>query len=175
MKRGYSFLIMLCILLFFSNCYNPEPMDNNDYSKDDNSFNFSMSKQSNIEKMVMCPYCGGTGRWCDPTDFMAQFPCNFCNRTGQVTESQARDIIEASRQVQMMMSSGGFTQGVYSQSSRSNGRQCYDCYGSGKCSRCGGRGEHNVSNMYGGGIIQYDCEYCHGSGRCQTCFGSGTI
>ena len=46
---------------------------------------------------------------------------------------------------------------------------CPNCYGSGKCSYCAGRGWRIV-----GDSVQ-DCIICHGSGRCPSCHGKGKI
>lgn len=172
MKKIIVYIVMLGTITFFTGCdFDPETTGS--YYTDE-----SASEPSSIqtkEKMVCCPSCGGTGIWGDPTDFMAKFPCGYCNTTGMVTESQAREIINAYGQMQQM--SGGYTypNSGYSQSSNNGRRQCYDCNGSGKCSRCGGRGEHKAYNTYDGSVMEYDCEYCHGSGHCQTCYGSGTV
>ena len=47
--------------------------------------------------------------------------------------------------------------------------ECKACYGSGKCSYCGGRGWKIIEDT-----VQ-DCIICHGSGRCQSCHGKGKI
>jgi len=40
---------------------------------------------------------------------------------------------------------------------------CTDCDGTGKCSQCGGTGQH----------LTGPCVMCHGTGQCQTCEGTG--
>ncbi len=52
---------------------------------------------------------------------------------------------------------------TFSGSSRSGGRQCMKCHGSGQCKSCGGSGQK--------GRLQ--CIFCHGSGKCDWCGGSG--
>lgn len=48
---------------------------------------------------------------------------------------------------------------------------CKGCYGSGKCSMCGGNGYYE--NRYSGNIDE--CSACHHTGRCGVCYGKGTI
>ncbi len=56
-------------------------------------------------------------------------------------------------------------------STRSSGRKCTGCNGTGYCSMCKGKGWYKY--IYDGNI--YDCPACHSSGLCGVCFGKGNI
>ena len=127
-------------------------------------------------QMVICPMCGGTGvfEFIPGDAFAPKETCSACNGTGQCTAQTAQKVYEAQQVVNQQFGGGG-SSGGYSGGGSSNvdRNQCVNCYGSGKCPMCAGRGERRYEGMYGqpGGIM--DCPTCHGGGRCQFCGGSG--
>ncbi len=124
------------------------------------------AQQQNMVKTI-CPMCHGAGTYAfKPGDaFAPVVKCPNCNGKGVVLVS-ANELLQESSQTYPTTSSQG---------SQSNGEplECPSCYGSGKCSGCGGRGEHNYSDL--NGSHRYDCSICKGTGRCQGCHGSGHI
>lgn len=132
------------------------------------------------EKKVTCPMCNGTGIYAGNMGndiFAPKFPCSACNRTGQVTESDAKQIIQDMRTVNAMF--GDYGDGGYDRGDtrRNNDydNSCHSCNGSGKCGQCAGRGEYRYEGGYGlsGGIT--DCAVCKGTGRCGVCHGRGKL
>lgn len=61
----------------------------------------------------------------------------------------------------------------YSSSSSSSGRDCGLCLGTGKCSKCNGRGYYDEIGIGSG---RHACPACpNSSGRCSCCNGTGKI
>lgn len=51
--------------------------------------------------------------------------------------------------------------------------QCAVCHGSGRCTKCGGRGYYQIEDIYNGGYVDQPCTICGQSGACPTCHGKG--
>lgn len=49
---------------------------------------------------------------------------------------------------------------------------CPNCYGSGDCPDCAGRGQKHSQYYYDGSYV-HDCTTCNGRGKCNVCLGSG--
>lgn len=127
--------------------------------------------------IVVCPMCNGTGIFeFMPGDIMApRYQCSGCNGSGRVDANTASQILKSKADVDRMFNGGSQGSHGNRNSSRSDERECWNCYGSGKCTMCAGRGERRYEGNYGmpGGIM--DCSTCNGTGRCNVCHGRGTL
>ncbi|MBR1871968.1 MAG: hypothetical protein IJ795_02025 [Bacteroidales bacterium] len=129
-------------------------------------------KQGNDSQIeLVCPECYGTGKTALAEDIMASqyfSSCSLCGGKGKVSKSLF------DWWVGMHPSSGGGGKSV-GRGKSGNQRECYDCYGRGKCNMCAGRGHREHYNSYSGEYVHYDCSACNGRGICLTCHGRGYL
>lgn len=122
-----------------------------------------VSQQQMVE--TVCPFCHGAGvyEYMPGDAFAPVVTCPNC---------QGKKVVSVPVEEVMRNASTG-PANIETEPQNQQPLQCPNCYGSGKCSGCAGRGEHNYSDLYG--QHRYDCSICKGTGRCQGCHGSGHI
>ena len=124
----------------------------------------------------LCPICQGSrkiqGAECI---FCVDGHCDKCKGQKIIAKSRLNeplrnpDIIAKERELyNAQLSVSAPTSGT---STNIIDNRCRNCYGSGKCSLCAGRGEkqYDINGHY----EMMDCPICNGSGRCQACKGRG--
>lgn len=181
MSRNFNFALIVCILIFWS-C---GKSSRNKYFVDNSFEEFSSDAETEYidtdvgtdTEIVTCPICGGLGYYqFNSDDLMAPtYQCWACNGSGECDVESAQQAMQSKAQLDALINGQDLMNGSMpsgdldvSISSSSDEYQCANCYGSGRCSYCAGRGWTKPSEEV------HDCWICHGTGKCQSCYGKGS-
>lgn len=105
-------------------------------------------------------------------------PSNVCSDCCSYLVGQPNKFTDMSnRGSSSSSSSGSGTSSSTSSGSTSYEVHCIPCHGSGKCSKCNGKGKYYSDGHYGPNSSTLDryvkCDRCSGSGKCSYCNGTG--
>lgn len=131
----------------------------------------SPTEQEDPKALLVCPNCHGTGKAHGPMakDIYASqvfgSSCSLCSGNGKVSK-EVYDFW-------CSQNPSSHPKSDHSTPTRnlSDKIECPDCYGSGKCNMCAGRGQREHYDSYTLTYKYSDCSNCNGRGICPMCHG----